>query len=99
MGFTHTAVTVNVPQALNEQAMHISYMISEVRDQGGSVIEATDEGEQMWVDEMLDKSKLPESAFAPSARRVTTTTKVRLAIQTASSPPAMELDPFVSTEF
>ena len=98
MGFTHTAVTVNVPQALNEQAMHISYMISEVRDQGGSVIEATDEGEQMWVDEMLDKSNL-ESAFAPSARRVTTTTKVRLAIQTASSPPAMELDPFVSTEF
>ena len=60
MGFTHTAVTVNVPQALNEQAMHISYMISEVRDQGGSVIEATDEGEQMWVDEMLDKSKLGE---------------------------------------
>ena len=60
LGFTHTAVTVNVPQALNEQAMHISYMISQVRDQGGSVIEATDEGEQMWVDEMLDKSKLGE---------------------------------------
>ena len=34
LGFTHTAVTVNVPQALNEQAMHISYMISQVRDQG-----------------------------------------------------------------
>ena len=48
------------PSSLNEQAMHISYMISEVRDQGGSVIEATDEGEQMWVDEMLDKSKLGE---------------------------------------
>ena len=94
MGFTHTAVTVNVPQALNEQAMHIPH---DFRGTGSRwVIEATDEGEQMWVDEMLDKSKLGERFYA---RRVTTTTKVRLAIQTASSPPAMELDPFVSTEF
>ena len=40
--------------------MHISYMISQVRDQGAEMIEATAEGEQMWVDEMLDKSKLGE---------------------------------------
>jgi cyclohexanone monooxygenase len=60
LGFTHTAVTVNVPQALNEQAMHISYMISRVRDQGATMIEATAEGEQMWVDEIQDKSKLGE---------------------------------------
>ena len=60
LGFTHTAVTVNVPQALNEQAMHISYMISQVRDQGATMIEATAEGEQMWVDEIQDKSKLGE---------------------------------------
>ena len=60
LGFTHTAVTVNVPQALNEQAMHISYMISQVRDQGATTIEATAEGEQMWVDEIQDKSKLGE---------------------------------------
>ena len=60
LGFTHTAVTVNVPQALNEQAMHISYMISQVRDQDATTIEATAEGEQMWVDEIQDKSKLGE---------------------------------------
>ena len=53
-------MTVNVPQALNEQAMHISYMISQVRDQDATTIEATAEGEQMWVDEIQDKSKLGE---------------------------------------
>ena len=60
LGFTHTAVTVNVPQALNEQATHISYLISQVRDQGGTTIEATSEGEEMWVEEIADKSQLGE---------------------------------------
>ena len=58
LGFTQTAVTVNVPQALNEQAKHITYMNDQVRSQGGTTIEATSEGEQGWVDEMVDKAML-----------------------------------------
>jgi cyclohexanone monooxygenase len=46
MGFTQGAVTVSVPQTLNEQARHITYILSEARSQGGSTIECTAEGEQ-----------------------------------------------------
>ncbi|MGI9615459.1 MAG: flavin-containing monooxygenase [Acidimicrobiales bacterium] len=58
MGFTQGAVTVSVPQTLNEQARHISYMLRSVRDQGGSTIECTPEGEQGWLDEMASKARL-----------------------------------------
>ena len=58
MGFTQGAVTVSVPQTLNEQACHITYMLSEVRSQGGSTIECTPEGEQAWLDEMASKARL-----------------------------------------
>jgi len=56
MGFTQGAVTVNVPETLNEQAVHITYMLDRVREQGGTTIEATAEGEQAWVQEMHDKA-------------------------------------------
>ncbi|MCL4116240.1 UNVERIFIED_CONTAM: hypothetical protein GTU68_040991 [Idotea baltica] len=58
MGFTQGAVTVNVPQTLNEQAVHITYMLDKVREADGTMIEATPEGEQAWVDEMRDKARL-----------------------------------------
>jgi len=57
MGFTQGAVTVNVPQTLNEQAVHVTYMLDRVRDQGGSTIEATLDGERAWVDEMKAKER------------------------------------------
>jgi len=57
LGFTQGAVTVNVPQTLNEQAVHIAYMLNKVRESGGSVIEVTPEGEQGWVDEMNSKAR------------------------------------------
>ena len=58
MGFNQGAVTVNIPQTLNEQAVQIAYMLGQVRARGGSQIEATPEGEQAWVDEMIDKARL-----------------------------------------
>jgi cyclohexanone monooxygenase len=45
MGFNQGAVTVNIPQTLNEQAVQIAYMLDQVRARGGSQIEATPEGE------------------------------------------------------
>ncbi len=60
MGFTQGAVTVSVPQTLNEQAHHITYMLSSLKDEGGEVIECTAEGEQDWQDEMASKARLGE---------------------------------------
>ncbi len=57
MGFTQGAVTVNVPQTLNEQAVHVTYMLDKVREQGGSTIEITPDAEQGWVDEMESKAR------------------------------------------
>jgi cation diffusion facilitator CzcD-associated flavoprotein CzcO len=50
LGFTQTAVTVNVPHALNEQAKHLAYVLSEARSRGTQTVEATAEAEQDYVD-------------------------------------------------
>lgn len=60
MGFTQGAVTVNVPQTLNEQAVHISHILATTRDSDATVVEVTPEAEQGWVDEMIDKARLGE---------------------------------------
>ncbi len=60
MGFTQGAVTVSVPQTLNEQARHITYMLSSLKEQDAQVIECTAEGEQEWQDEMASKARLGE---------------------------------------
>ncbi|MEM8923722.1 MAG: NAD(P)/FAD-dependent oxidoreductase [Actinomycetota bacterium] len=58
MGFVQGAVTVNVPQTLNEQAVHITHILSATRDRVASVVEATAEGEQAWVDEVESKARI-----------------------------------------
>ena len=58
LGFTQGAVTVSVPQTLNEQAVHITTMLDHARTEGATQIECTPEGEQEWVDEMIDKARL-----------------------------------------
>ena len=60
LGFTQTAVTVNMPQSLNEQARHVTHILSGVRDRGATVVEATPEGEQAWVEEMQSKARMAE---------------------------------------
>ena len=60
LGFTQSAVTVNVPMALNEQARHVTYILNEAKRRGGTLVEATVEGEEAWVREMASKAKLGE---------------------------------------
>jgi cyclohexanone monooxygenase len=50
LGFTQTAVTVNVPHALNEQAKHLAYVLSEARGRGTPTVEASESAEQDYVD-------------------------------------------------
>ncbi len=64
LGFTQTAVTVNIPHALNEQAKHVRYILAEARDRGATVVEPTAEGEQGWVDEMASKARLGARFYA-----------------------------------
>ena len=64
LGFTQTAVTVNVPHALNEQAKHVRYVLERAREQGASTIEVTAEAEQAWVDEVRDKARLGARFYA-----------------------------------
>ncbi len=52
LGFTQTAITVNVPHALNEQAKHVVYILSEMRARGAATVEVSEEAEQAYVDEV-----------------------------------------------
>ena len=63
LGFTQTAVTVNVPHALEEQAKHITYMIEQAQEQSAKRIEPTVEAEQWWQEEMKEKARLGKRFF------------------------------------
>ena len=60
LGFTQSAVTVNVPQSLNEQARHVTYILGQVKARGATTVEASLEGEAGWVAEMNSKAKMGE---------------------------------------
>ena len=64
LGFTQTAITVNIPHALNEQAHHVTYILEQAREQGARAIEVTAQAEQWWVDEVKDKARLGERFYA-----------------------------------
>ncbi len=64
LGFTQTALSVNVPHALNEQAKHVTYILDQARQRGAARIEATLEAEDMWLAEMKDKSRIAERFYA-----------------------------------
>ncbi|HWE98801.1 MAG TPA: NAD(P)/FAD-dependent oxidoreductase [Caulobacteraceae bacterium] len=52
LGFTQTAITISVPQALDEQARHVAYILSQARDRGAAAVEPTAQAEQDYVDEV-----------------------------------------------
>ena len=50
MGVTQGGFTANFPHMLNEQSLHIAYMIDHACDGNASCIEASQEGEDGWVE-------------------------------------------------
>ncbi len=64
LGFTQTAVTVNVPHALNEQARHVAYVIDEARKRDKSVVEATPEAEREYVQEIRSLARMGTRFYA-----------------------------------
>ena len=70
MGVTQGGFTANFPHMLNEQSLHIAYMISEVMDGNANCLEPSVEGEDEWVDTikrmaMFNQKFLEEYAGAP----------------------------------
>ena len=64
LGFTQTAITISVPQALGEQAGHVAYMIGEASRRGRPTLEPTAEAEQAYVDEIHSLARLGERFYA-----------------------------------
>ncbi|HUO11708.1 MAG TPA: NAD(P)/FAD-dependent oxidoreductase, partial [Caulobacteraceae bacterium] len=64
LGFTQTAITISVPQALNEQANHLAYMVSQARARGAAVLEPTAEAEQAYVDEVRSLARMGQRFYA-----------------------------------
>ncbi|HEY3798342.1 MAG TPA: NAD(P)/FAD-dependent oxidoreductase [Caulobacteraceae bacterium] len=52
LGFTQGAITISVPQALNEQANHVAYMVTEAAKRGAAALEPTAAAEAAYVDEV-----------------------------------------------
>jgi len=63
LGFTQTAITISVPQALNEQADHVAHVVSEARKRGASVLEPTAEAEEAYVQEVRSLARLGERFY------------------------------------
>jgi cyclohexanone monooxygenase len=58
LGFTQTAITISVPQALGEQARHVTHMVTEAKKRGAQVLEPTPEGVQAYVDEVRSLARM-----------------------------------------
>jgi cyclohexanone monooxygenase len=52
LGFTQTAITISVPIALDEQARHVTYMVTEAKRRGARVVEPEAAAEDAYVQEV-----------------------------------------------
>ena len=58
LGFTQTAITISVPQALNEQANHVTYLVTQARARGKTVLEPTAEAQDAYVAEVRSLARM-----------------------------------------
>jgi len=63
LGFTQTAITISVPQALNEQARHVTHMVTEAKAQGAQVLEPTAAAEDAYVQEVRSLARLGQRFY------------------------------------
>ena len=56
MGVTQGGFTANFPHMLNEQSLHIAYMIGEARTSNAHCLETTKEAEDAWVETIREKA-------------------------------------------
>ncbi|HEX4891476.1 MAG TPA: NAD(P)/FAD-dependent oxidoreductase [Alphaproteobacteria bacterium] len=58
MGTMQSGFTANFPHALDENAKHLSHIISKMKDSNRTVVEASQEAEDEWVQTIIRKAKL-----------------------------------------
>ncbi|HZZ87444.1 MAG TPA: monooxygenase, partial [Caulobacteraceae bacterium] len=63
LGFTQTAITISVPQALQEQAAHVTYLVTEAKARGATVLEPTDQGEEAYVQEVRSLARMGQRFY------------------------------------
>jgi cation diffusion facilitator CzcD-associated flavoprotein CzcO len=63
LGFTQGAITISVPQALSEQADHVTYMVSQARAKGAAALEPTPEAVDAYVEEVRSLARLGERFY------------------------------------
>ncbi len=63
LGFTQTAITISVPQALYEQAKHVTHMVTQTRALGRKALEPTPDGEFAYVQEVKGLARIGERFY------------------------------------
>jgi cation diffusion facilitator CzcD-associated flavoprotein CzcO len=63
LGRSQSALTVSVPMALNEQAKHVTYMITEGRSRGYNIVEPTAEAESDYVKLIRSLARMGERFY------------------------------------
>ncbi|HEX4183341.1 MAG TPA: NAD(P)/FAD-dependent oxidoreductase [Caulobacteraceae bacterium] len=63
LGFTQTAITISVPQALGQQARHVAYMVGAAKARGHEVLEPTAEAEEAYVQEVKSLARTGERFY------------------------------------
>ena len=58
LGFAQGAITISVPQALNEQAQHVTYMVSQAKGRGRGVLEPTAAAQDAYVQEVRSLARM-----------------------------------------
>ena len=58
MGTMQSGFTANFPHALDENAKHLSHIITKMKDSNHNVVEASQEAEDEWVQVIIRKAKL-----------------------------------------
>jgi len=58
MGTMQSGFTANFPHALDENAKHLSHIIRKMKDSNHTVVEASQEAEDEWVQVIIRKAKL-----------------------------------------
>jgi cation diffusion facilitator CzcD-associated flavoprotein CzcO len=63
LGFTQTAITISVPQALNEQAQHVTHMVTQARARGARSLEPTTDAELAYVREVRSLARMGQRFY------------------------------------
>jgi cyclohexanone monooxygenase len=63
LGFTQTAITISVPQALREQSEHVTYMVKAAKERGAQALEPTAEGEDAYVREVRSLARMGQRFY------------------------------------